>query len=118
MDRNELPEDAAVREAAEEAGIQIELYDADSFKGMNINTDREKVLIRPMHMVWGEIEKGHEHIDFVFYAKSIRDNLAPQANESDMIGWYCETELDEMKDELLEDVYCMAKEAIEVYKAE
>ena len=111
IDLNELPEDAAIRETFEEAGIVVELYDLDSLKGQDVNTEREKVLINPIHTIWGEIEKGHEHIDFVFYAKSISTKLKPGENESRTLEWYSES----IKDVLLKDVYLMAKEAINVY---
>ncbi|MHC1747304.1 MAG: NUDIX hydrolase [Cellulosilyticaceae bacterium] len=116
IELNELPEEAAIREAFEEAGIQIELYDVDSLKVKNVNTEREKVLINPVHMVWGEVEREHEHIDFVFYAKSMTDKLRPEEKESHILGWYSENELNEIKDYLLKDVYYMAKEAIQVYR--
>lgn len=116
IDLNELPEEAAVREVLEEAGIRVELYDVDSLKGQDVNTEREKILINPVHTVWGEVEKGHEHIDFVFYAKSTPEELKPGENESDILKWYSESELEQIKDILLKDVYLMAKEAINVYK--
>lgn len=111
---DELPEQAAVRESLEETGIKIELYNQDSLKEKNVDTDREKVLINPVHMVWGEVEKGHEHIDFVFYAKVKTNLLRPQQSESKELRWYSENELFVIKDSLLEDVYYMAKEAIKV----
>ncbi|MDA3730254.1 NUDIX domain-containing protein [Niameybacter massiliensis] len=114
IELNELPEETAKREALEETGIEIELYDIDSLKDKNIDNEREKVLINPIHTIWGEIEKGHEHIDFVFYATSMTDELRPQEDESLNLRWYSEKELKEIKDHLLKDVYYMAQEAIEL----
>lgn len=116
IDLNELPEEAAIRETLEEAGIKIELYEADSLKDKNVDTEIEKVLINPMHTIWGEVEKGHEHIDFVFYGRSMSEELNPGENESDVLTWYSERELEDIKDELLRDVYLMAKEAINIYR--
>lgn len=115
IDLNELPEEAAIRETFEETGIVVELYDLDSLKGQDVNTEREKVLINPIHTIWGEVDKGHEHIDFVFYAKSISEKLKPGENESRTLEWYSESELESIRDALLKDVYLMAKEAINVY---
>lgn len=115
IDLNELPEEAAIREAFEETGIVVELYDLDSLKGQDVNTEREKVLINPIHTIWGEVDKGHEYIDFVFYAKSISEKLKPGENESRTLEWYSESELESIRDTLLKDVYLMAKEAINVY---
>ena len=116
VDVNELPEETAIRETLEEAGIHVKLYDVDKSKYGAINTERERMLVNPMHTVLGEIEKSHEHIDFVFYAKSMSEELRPGENESKSLSWYSESELDGIKDELLEDVYLMAKEAINVYR--
>lgn len=116
IDCNELPEEAARREAFEEAGVEVELYDVDSLQGQDVNTERERVLVNPVHMVWGEVEKEHEHIDFVFYGKSTSDKLLPGENESNVLKWYSEDELEHVRDILLKDVYLMAKEAIKVYK--
>lgn len=115
IELNELPEEAAIRETFEETGIVVELYDLDSLKGQDVNTEREKVLINPVHTIWGEVDKGHEHIDFVFYATSISEKLKPGENESHSLEWYSESELESIRDALLKDVYLMAKEAINVY---
>lgn len=45
IELDELPEEAAVREVLEEAGVVVELYNLDSLKGKNINTEREKMFI-------------------------------------------------------------------------
>lgn len=116
IELNELPEEAAIRETFEEAGIEIELYDLDSLRKKNVNTPRERILINPIHMVWGEIEKGHEHVDFVFYAQSMMEKLKPGTDESNNLAWYSEQQLEDIKEMLLKDVYLMAKEAIDVYR--
>lgn len=116
IEKNELPQEAAVREAQEEAGLSIKLYDVDTLKGKYIDTDRERMLISPIHMVVGKIESEHEHTDFVFYAESDSDNLCSGKNESNILRWYSEYELEEIKGELLNDIYWMAKEAIQYLK--
>lgn len=116
IELNELPEEAAIREAFEEAGIEIELYDLDSLKDKNVNISGERILINPIHMVLGEVEKEHEHVDFVFYAQSVMVELKPGLDESNNLAWYSEQELEDIKEELLKDVYLMAKEAIDVYR--
>lgn len=116
IDLNELPEEAALREVLEEAGLTVELYNLDSLKDKDINTKREKMLINPIHMVWAEIGNDHEHIDFVFYGRSISDELKPGKNESHNLRWYSEYELEAIKEELLEDIYEMAKEAIHMLR--
>ncbi|MBE6023444.1 MAG: NUDIX domain-containing protein [Cellulosilyticum sp.] len=116
IEENELPEEAAVREAFEEAGISVKLHDLNTLRDKYVDTEREKMLINPMHMVLGEIEQGHEHIDFVFYAESESNKLFPGKEESNILKWYSESELDDIKNELLDDIYLMAKEAIKYIK--
>ncbi len=64
IERNELPEEAAVREAKEESGLKIVLYNPDKQVGMG----DARQLVRPAHILLEDIEQFHQHIDFVYYA--------------------------------------------------
>ena len=66
--------------------------------------------------VGGHIDLNELPIDFVFYGRSISDELKPGENESHHLRWYSEYELEAIKEELLEDIYEMAKEAIHTFK--
>ena len=66
IDRDELPEEAAVREIQEEAGLSVELYNPDK----QIEMGDTKQLFRPMHILLENINKFHQHIDFIYYAKA------------------------------------------------
>ena len=70
IDDNELPEKACIREAKEEAGLNIKLYSANNnvkLKNLNGQT-KEEILISPIHMILCEINKLHYHIDHVYFA--------------------------------------------------
>src|SRR5215210_5943213 len=65
IERDELPDDAAVREVYEETGIRVEL----------VGERREDVsdpvqLHRPAGVQLENIGPGHQHIDLIYFAKA------------------------------------------------
>lgn len=66
IEPNELPDEAAVREVLEEAGIVIEL-----FGSRGIQTDDPEMplqLVRPEGIQLEHIAEDHEHIDLIYFA--------------------------------------------------
>jgi len=59
IDGNELPTECAVREAKEEAGVDIEIM------GQEENYDRVRVMLHPKIVQLEDIEPGHQHIDLI-----------------------------------------------------
>ncbi len=88
VDRDELPQDAALREAWEEAGLAITLHDSDSLRFGDVQT-----LVRPAHMLLIDMNPYHQHIDFIFYATATTDQVQPLAGESAHLFWYTKDEL-------------------------
>jgi 8-oxo-dGTP pyrophosphatase MutT (NUDIX family) len=84
IDRDELPQEAALREAKEEAGLDIKLYNPD--KQMDLG--EVKQLLRPMHVLLENINQFHQHIDSVYYATSESDVLNPQNGETTNLKWF------------------------------
>jgi 8-oxo-dGTP pyrophosphatase MutT (NUDIX family) len=92
IERDELPDDAAVREVFEETGIRVEL----------VGERREDVsdpvqLHRPAGVQLENIGPGHQHIDLIYFAKAsgsaeIRDEFA-----RDQVGWYSPEDWDGMR---------------------
>src|SRR3712207_8968799 len=82
-ERDELPDDAAVREVWEETGLRVEL----------VGDRREDItdpvqLHRPAGVQLENIEPGHQHIDLIYFA-SPRGSTKIHADYSDdMVGWY------------------------------
>ena len=91
IERDELPDEAAVREVLEESGVDVEL----------VGERREDVedpvqLHRPAGVQLENIGPGHQHIDLIYFARpkgtsDIRDEYA-----ADRVGWYASEDWDGM----------------------
>jgi 8-oxo-dGTP pyrophosphatase MutT (NUDIX family) len=67
IEPDELPDEAAVREVQEEAGIDIELIGA---RGLDRDLPGEPCqLVRPEGIQLEFISPGHEHIDLIYFAQ-------------------------------------------------
>lgn len=91
IEKDELPDDAAMREVREEAGIEVEL----------VGERREDVaeprqLFRPAGVQLEDIGPDHQHIDLIYFAKPANSTALHEENDGDMTGWYGPDEWDEM----------------------
>lgn len=91
IDPNELPDDAAVREVWEEAGIRVRLVGE---KALAVAEPRQLVIPRGVQLV--TIAPGHEHIDFTYFAVSIGEAELKPNSESTQIGWFDASELERL----------------------
>lgn len=107
VDRDELPQDAALREAREEAGLQITLHDTDALRFGDV-----QVLARPAHMLLINMNPYHQHIDFIFYATATTDQVQPLEGESDQLFWYTQDEI--ATTPMAENIRGLALEALEI----
>jgi 8-oxo-dGTP pyrophosphatase MutT (NUDIX family) len=92
IERDELPDDAAVREVLEETGVKVEL----------VGERREDIedpvqLHRPAGVQLENIGQGHQHIDLIYFARpsgstQIRDDFSEEE-----VGWYGPEVWDEMR---------------------
>jgi 8-oxo-dGTP pyrophosphatase MutT (NUDIX family) len=67
IEPNELPDEAALREVEEEAGIAVELIG-----GYGVEVDEPgapRQLVRPQGIQLEDISPGHQHIDLIYYAR-------------------------------------------------
>jgi 8-oxo-dGTP pyrophosphatase MutT (NUDIX family) len=83
IERDELPDAAAVREVFEETGIRVEL----------VGEKREDVLdpvqlYRPAGVQLENIGPGHQHIDLIYFAKPDGPTSIHQDYSEDEVGWY------------------------------
>lgn len=113
IDRDELPEEAALREVKEESGLDVELYNPDQQIEMN---DVEQ-LIRPAHILLEDINKYHQHIDFIYYARASAFEINSQENETNNLRWFTVDEI-QRKDDLLENVRKLSLEAVDLLCAD
>ncbi len=107
IDRDELPQEAALREAREEAGLQIVLHNTDALRFGDV-----QVLARPAHMLLINMNPYHQHIDFIFYATATSNQVQPRAGESTQLFWLTRAEV--MALPMAENIRGLALEALEL----
>lgn len=107
IEDNELPEETALREIAEEAGLDATLYNPDKKLGVN----DVKELLRPMHILLEDISQFHQHIDFIYYASAKSDKVSPQNGETNNLKWFSADEVKELEG-APENVKALSLEAI------
>lgn len=91
IELNEDPIEAASREVKEEVGLDIEL---DSRLKPNYNQDETNDLIPPYFLNRHRINKTHEHVTFIYFAKSDTDKIKQGKNEkSEGYKWFTKEEL-------------------------
>jgi 8-oxo-dGTP pyrophosphatase MutT (NUDIX family) len=92
IEEDELPDDAAVREVWEEAGLRVEL----------VGERREDItdpvqLHRPAGVQLENIGPGHQHIDLIYFAKPVGSAEIRAEFARDQVGWYGPDDWDEMR---------------------
>jgi 8-oxo-dGTP pyrophosphatase MutT (NUDIX family) len=104
IDPNEIPSEAAKREAFEETGIEIELI---SDEHVWVDQWNAKSLPRPFLCLLEEIpahgnQEAHQHIDLIYLSKPIGGTETINAVETDGLRWFtledvealqCDTEI-------------------------
>ncbi len=90
IEPNELPDDAAVREVAEETGVAVELVGE---RGLPIHRPRQ--LVRPVGVQLEDISPGHQHVDLIYFARPVDPANAQIVGnaESDEVGWFDRSEM-------------------------
>jgi 8-oxo-dGTP pyrophosphatase MutT (NUDIX family) len=85
IEENELPDEAAVREVVEEAGIDVELVGE-----RGVGVERPVQLVRPAGIQLETIRTGHEHVDLIYFARLSDPSRADAVGnaESEAIGWF------------------------------
>lgn len=108
VELNEDPETAALREAKEESGLEVELLgDRPSVVMPN-----GRFLIAPAFMDIHQISATHRHIGMVYFARSFSDNVRLAADESDAIRWLSKDDLQDAAYGLLPQIRFYAAEAL------
>jgi ADP-ribose pyrophosphatase YjhB (NUDIX family) len=91
VERGESPEDAAVREVLEESGVQVEIVGERA-----IDVDDPLQLVRPRGVQLERIAPGHEHIDFVYFARPREPYGGEIGGTEPEIGWYTPKQVAEL----------------------
>jgi len=92
IERDELPDDAAVREVFEETGVEVEL----------VGERREDVddpiqLHRPAGVQLENIGPGHQHIDLIYFARPRGPTRISAKYDEHRVGWYDHKDWDAMR---------------------
>ena len=106
IDRDERPDDAALREVLEETGLKVDLIHPPT----TISSENAVELPRPWHILLENINPFHQHIDFIYFARAYSNDVKPDPGESTQVRWFREDELDDP--DLTEDVRILAGEAL------
>jgi 8-oxo-dGTP pyrophosphatase MutT (NUDIX family) len=110
IDRDELPQDAAVREVKEETGLDVDLL----IRGKHISTLNGIELISPFHVMLHNLNPFHQHIDNVFFAIAKSSELSIPDGESRKIGWFTKEEI-KSHEGLFDDTKHIALEILDFY---
>ena len=118
LDRDELPHEAAVREAAEETGLEVELLLAPG----DVTSETVRSLPEPAHLLLEDIDVhpdgrvSHQHVDFVFFGRADSRAIDPDGDDEahpDDWTWFTPGDLEARADELPADVVELGTAAIE-----
>jgi 8-oxo-dGTP pyrophosphatase MutT (NUDIX family) len=94
IEPHELPDDAAIREVAEETGVRARLVGE---RGVDLaSPPYPRALARPAGIQLEDIAPGHQHIDLVYFAVPVSggEALAPEEAREHGTGWYALGELE------------------------
>jgi 8-oxo-dGTP pyrophosphatase MutT (NUDIX family) len=83
IERDELPDEAAVREVFEETGVEVELVGE-----RREDVDDPVQLHRPAGVQLENIGPGHQHIDLIYFARPRGPTQISAHFEVDQVGWY------------------------------
>ena len=108
IEGTETPAEAALREAKEETGLEVEI---ENFKE-NIS-DREEDLPNPFNVNIHRIREGHFHCDFAFLARVVKEGVPTHGDEHDGLLWLSREELESEDMEMPDNVRRSALEALD-----
>jgi 8-oxo-dGTP pyrophosphatase MutT (NUDIX family) len=105
IELHEDPEQAALREAREESGIEVELLG----ERPPTTGPGTRALIAPRFLDIHRINDTHEHIGMIYWARPLKGTLALSAAEHHDIRWCSAGDLDELQPPMSAAVrwYCL-----------
>ena len=104
IDKDELPDEAALREVREETGLTVELLG-----GMR-QMDNVRVLHQPICILLEDISEGHQHIDLVYFARVKAGTPRHNPRESSQMQWFSHEELEDRA--IADDIRLLGQQAI------
>jgi len=109
IELHEDPEQAALREAKEESGFDIELLG----ERPPTTSDGTRALITPRFLDIHRITDAHQHIGMIYWARPKRGTLSLAAAEHHDIRWCSSNELDSLTPPMSDAVKWYCRKALE-----
>lgn len=111
VELDEDPNQAVLREAREEVGLEIEIV--DDRPRPYLAEERIYDILAPRFMNRHRINDGHEHVDMIYFARSSSGQITQQKDEqSEACHWLSLAELEALKSEISGHVYYYAEAAL------
>lgn len=92
IEKDELPDDAALREVWEETGVRVALVGE-----RREDVDDPVQLHRPAGVQLEDIGPGHQHIDLIYFARPTGSTDIHEDFHADKVGWYAREDWDAME---------------------
>jgi 8-oxo-dGTP diphosphatase len=108
VEDNEDPVEAAIREAKEEAGIDVTIFSGHPLKIYK----HAHELIAPVLLMDQDIKGDHRHIDCIYFGTTTDPSKVAMREE---FCWCSQKDIDTM--DLQEDTKYIAKQALKAYKS-
>lgn len=94
MESHELPHETAIREAFEESGLNVSLYNNE----LKMDLGRVVQLPRPIDVLLENVGHEKENIDFIYFAYSNEFEIKPSNGESKEFYWLTKSDVEKNED--------------------
>lgn len=109
IELDEDPEEAAIREAKEESGFDIEIV----AEKPEIKDEFNKLLFRPEYLDIHKVGGQHRHVGIVYFARVKGGDMKLAETEHNNIGWFSQKDLESKELNLGPAIKFYAKKALE-----
>lgn len=112
IELDEDPEEAAIREAREESGLDVTLCGTRP----TFAVTGTKALIPPIFLDIHSINKTHKHVALMYLATTTSNKVTLAQNEHTDIRWFSQKDLDNLSYNLKDSIKYYAKQALKIMR--